>query len=459
MVLIAVFGIELTTAFVCVPAAGAQIRHGDRIVTVVNHAAPNVRTEPLISPETLLGKVARGTQMKLQAKEGAWYRVTHPSGRTAYLFEDYGEPGIARDLVEITVANARIRESASTAARQVDLASRGTLLPLMWKQSDWFRVKLASGRDGWVRNDLAVLRPLSPPEPESAADEAIEETEPAEKIDHYVQGRAFLNDGDIEQAISSFRQAVAEDPDRSDAHFELALLLKNTGKAEESIEHFRAAGNGLRPRPEARFYLEELLVTADDSSGSEPAEAPAKDEPRWIDRLPDGSTLLLPALAVGSLLFLAAMGFVYRRRRTNASGKPMYRRKKSEAGFDSVLKYAVEKRPLLRAVEEAERKRAEMDLALKQQLEAFQKETNSGTPRLPGLESTEKLLKRVEDLRQTILNQDERVKVYAELVVLQNEKLEALDEEIESLKKLIRLDYADTASRAKKTPPSGKEPS
>ena len=137
----------------------------------------------------------------------------------------------------------------------------------------------------------------------------------------------------------------------------------------------------------------------------------------------------------------------------------MYRRKKSEAGFDSVLKYAVEKRPLLRAVEEAERKRAEMDLALKQQLEAFQKETNSGTPRLPGLESTEKLLKRVEDLRQTILNQDERVKVYAELVVLQNEKLEALDEEIESLKKLIRLDYADTASRAKKTPPSGKEPS
>ena len=120
-----------------------------------------------------------------------------------------------------------------------------------------------------------------------------------------------------------------------------------------------------------------------------------------------------------------------------------------------MLKYAVEKRPLLRAVEEAERKRAELDEALSQQFQAVGSDTESG-PQLPEVASTEALLKRVEDLRSTIVSQEERAQVYAELVVLQNQKIQALDDEIEALKKLIQMDYKETADGGKPRPAKGK---
>ena len=97
-----------------VTLAWGQIRHGDRIVTVVGHASPNIRSAPRTGSETLLGTIPRGTQMKLLVKEGAWFKVLHPDGRTAYLHERYGEQGIARDLVEVTASNANVRRNAST---------------------------------------------------------------------------------------------------------------------------------------------------------------------------------------------------------------------------------------------------------------------------------------------------------------------------------------------------------
>ena len=106
-----------------------------------------------------------------------------------------------------------------------------------------------------------------------------------------------------------------------------------------------------------------------------------------------------------------------------------------------MLKYAVEKRPLLRAIEEAERKQAKMDEELRQRFDALEREGGEGPLKLPSGESAEALIKKVENLRQTILSQEERAHIYSDLVVLQNEKIEALDGEVEALKKLIQINY------------------
>ena len=116
-----------------------------------------------------------------------------------------------------------------------------------------------------------------------------------------------------------------------------------------------------------------------------------------------------------------------------------------------MLKYAVEKRPLIREIEEAEKKLAEMDEALRKRVDTFGSVGDDGRPALPSGESAEALLAKVEGLRKTILNQEERSRIYADLVYLQNEKIQALDEEIEALKKLIKLDYAEE-KLAKKAP-------
>ena len=124
-----------------------------------------------------------------------------------------------------------------------------------------------------------------------------------------------------------------------------------------------------------------------------------------------------------------------------------------------MLKYAVDKRPVIREIEEAEKKLREMDEALTKSFASFQETDEDGRPRLPPGQSAERLLKRVDGLRKTILNQEERARIYSDLVVLQNEKIGAMDDEIDALKKLIQLDYRDTKGGAKKaSPPPQKAP-
>ena len=111
---------------------------------------------------------------------------------------------------------------------------------------------------------------------------------------------------------------------------------------------------------------------------------------------------------------------------------------------------------MIREIEEAEKKLTEMDQALNKRFATFQEKDEEGRQRLPPGESPERLLKRIDSVRKTVLNQEERARVYADLVSLQNEKIAALDDEIEALKKLIQLDYQDPKSggvKSKKAAP------
>jgi hypothetical protein len=148
---------------------------------------------------------------------------------------------------------------------------------------------------------------------------------------------------------------------------------------------------------------------------------------------------------------------LYRRRRIGVPS-PSFRRRKADGGFDDVLKYAVEKRPVIREIEEAEKKLSEMDAALNKRFATFKEKDESGRPRLPPGEGAERLIKRVDTLRQTILNQEERARIYSDLVVLQNEKITALDDEIDALKKLVQLDYRDTKNASRPSAQKPKKP-
>jgi len=457
-------------------AAEAQLRHGDRAVTVVNTPEVNVRSEPRVGTGTLMAKIRRGTQMKLLSKRGVWYQVLLPDGREAFVHANYAEEGIARDLLEVRASSGRVRERP-TAARGSDViqaVKRGDMLSLVREQNGWYLSILPSGKRGWIRGDLVIRRPVGPPAeaPAPPPEEPPPPPRPAAQppkasppsLDPYRRGLAHVKQRQVEEAMAAFREALVANPKDGSAHFELAKLLKAGGDREGAIEHFRNALKGDRPSPTAKFHLEELLAQASESAGA-PGEQDVAPEPggeeggaALSDRLIDSAAYILPALAAASLLFLAAMGLIYRRRRALRREQPAYRRRRPDAGFDAVLKYAVEKRPLLRAIEEAEQRRTELDEALGQRFDAFSDEVPA-SGRLPSVESAESLIKKVEDLRQTIMDQEERAQIYADLVVLQNEKLDALDEEVAALKKLIQIEYRDARKRGQKrggeSPPSG----
>ena len=447
----------LAAALLLPGVAQGQLRQGDPIVTVVNHAAPNVRSAPRVSSETLIGTVARGTQLKRIGREGRWHQVVLLDGRSAWLHEMYAEEGTARDLLEVRPANVNVRRNPSTRSERTGTVKRGEILRLDQKRGNWYRAILASGKKGWIREDMVTLRPLAPKEAsrEPAPQPEAPPKAPAPPVDPYQRGMDLAAEKRFDEAAKSFEEALKADPNDGAAHFELAKLQRERGDEREALDHFRKALRGKRRRPEAQLYIEAILRSEEDSvtvaeAGADTAGV--QEGAAWLDTVLASATYLLPAIALGSLVFLIVLGVIYRRRRSSRVERPVYKRRKADGGFESVLKYAVEKRPLQRKIEEAEQKRAEMDEALQRRFDAFGEELEGGRPKLPTIESTETLMKRVEGLRQTILNQEERAQIYADMVVLQNEKIAALDEEIQALKKLIQLDYRD---RPKETKPAG----
>ena len=443
-------------------SARAQLRHGDPLVTVVNTDSVNVRSFPMYKKDgknTLIMRISRGTQMKRLEKRGDWYHVILPNGREAWVHGRYTEEGTARDLLEVRVSQGRVRRSSTTASAEVATVKRGDLLPLARKRNGWYLAILPGGRQGWIREDLVIQRPIGPPaeqpvsppastppsSPEPAETPPPKEEKPQPPVDYYQRGLDYVGERRTEKAIEAFEKALELRPDDGTAHFELAKLLKERGDPSGALGHFRKALKGDRPRPEAKFHIDAILKAEADSNT--PADGAVPDtlggEPGGgsMDLFLENAVYFLPALAIGSFVFLIVLGLVYRRRRASRTEKPAYRRRKPDAGFDSVLKYAVEKRPLLRAIEEAERKQEKMDEELRQRFDALEKEGGEGPLKLPAGESSEALIRKVENLRQTILNQEERAQIYSDLVVLQNEKIEALDGEVEALKKLIQINY------------------
>ena len=443
----------------------AQLRHGDEVVTVTGARRVRLRTAPAFEKDgadTFIRWVAKGSQFKRLAKEGSWWKVKLPDGGEAYISARYVREEVARDRLRVIPTRVNIRKNPSTAAEKIGTARRNDELLLVRERNNWFFAILPDGkRRGWIRSDMVDRKSIGPdkaPTPAAVAPPAASKPEPEPKAtppasqeDPYQKGVDLALEGKTEGAIAALKKAAEMRPNDGAVHFELAKVLQAAGEEEDVLRHFRAAMRGRPAKPEARFFVEAILEARADTTEAPPPVDVGSPEVSWMDALLEGSGYLLPGLAAGSLLFLIVLGLVYRRRRSNQEQSPVYRRRKPDAGFDSVLKYAVEKRPLLRAVEEAERKRAELDEALSQQFETFGKEAGAG-PQLPEVASTEALLKRVEDLRQTIVGQEERAQVYSELVVLQNQKIQALDDEIDALKRLIKLDYSEAPKGGKPKP-------
>lgn len=434
-----------------------QLSHGDPAIRVVGSDQVNVRSEPRVGEETFVAQVARGTLLKRLEKRGDWYQVQLSDGRSVWIFARYAEEVIARDLLEVLPREVNVRGNASTAGRVVATAKQGDMLPMVRERNGWYFVGMPDGKQGWVREDMVARRPLSVPELPPVAPEVKPEPSVQPEVPSpeglYQQGKDLLVENRVDEAIAAFKQAAAARPSDGALHLELAKLLRQQGQEDEALGHFRQAQRS--GRDEAKFFVDEILKARADAASEKPpavdqpqvAAVAAEEEEKAEGWWPwDQTALVLPAAAIGAVVFLLILGLMfYRRRQRLRPEKPAYRRRKQDAGFDSVLKYAVEKRPLLRAIEEAERKRLELDETLQQRLSVFEGQDG----KLPTGISSEALLKKVEDLRHVILNQEERAQIYSDLIVLQNEKLTALDEEIEALKKLIQIDYREGGAGGK----------
>ena len=458
--------------------APAALRHLDQAVVVSGTPGGTVRMRTIPVARSggtwgmgaILGRAKEGQTFKFLEKrefgnQGIWVCLEREDGTEAWVSGRYLDQTIARDRLVVRPNTVNVRNRASRNSDKIGAVRKGDVLGRVRKQDNWYLAVLPDGeKRGWIREDMVRLEALAPEEQPAKVEEAPEPEKP--KVDYRDVAQEAVDAGKTDEAIAAYRKALEEEPNNGVLHFELGKLLDKAGKPEQAIPHLRKAIKGRPARPEAEFTLKKLLAERKQAAAG---AAPASEEPLdpeedveadspILEILADNAIYILPVTAIGSLAFIAVLGLLYRRRRMSAT-RPSFRRRKPDGGFDDVLKYAVEKRPVIREIEEAEKKLREMDEALTKRFASFQETDEDGRPRLPPGESAERLLKRVDGLRKTILNQEERARIYSDLVVLQNEKIGAMDDEIDALKKLIQLDYRDTKGGAKKaSPPPKKAP-
>ncbi|MEE2752879.1 MAG: SH3 domain-containing protein [Candidatus Latescibacterota bacterium] len=394
-----------------------------------------------------------------------WVRVDLREGKEAWISGRYLDQTIARDQLIVRPANVNIRNRASRNSDKIGLVKKGDILGRVRKQDRWYLAVLPDGKKrGWIREDMVRLEALAPekaPEEKepAQAEPAPEQEKPA--VDHRAVAQRAVDAGKTDEAIVAYRKALEKEPTNGILHFELGKILDKAGKPEQAIPHLRQAIEGRPARPEAEFTLKRILkdreavgqalvVAGETLENANPVDGESEVGSPVLEVVAENAVYILPAAAIGSMAFIVVLAVLYRRRRIGVSS-PSFRRRKADGGFDDVLKYAVEKRPVIRKIEEAEKKLSEMDAALNKRFATFKETDESGRPRLPPGESAERLIKRVDALRQTILNQEERARIYSDLVVLQNEKITALDDEIDALKKLVQLDYRDTRDASMST--------
>jgi tetratricopeptide (TPR) repeat protein len=429
-------------------ALSQPVKHGDEIVEIIGADEVNVRAERGTEGE-LLTKVRRGDQLKRLGSEEGWYKVALPDGREGWVSSRYVRPDVAREVLIVTSAAIKLRRNPSVGASEVTRARQGDELRFLSERNNWYFVLTSDGQKAWVHKDFVTFRSKGTGTGAGQGAQASEE-EVTPKPDRYQEGMDLLKVGNEDRALETFQALLNDVPNHGGAHYEIGRILKSRGRTAEALDHFQKALTGDPKHPEAQFHIEEIRRS---KGAAASAAGPESQKKGSIGLLEDETVqLLMWGGGLAALIFVMILFYVYRRRRRALVGGGVAAPHRRDRGFEATLREAVEKRPLLRVIEEAEKKQEETEEQIRQRLEAF-----GGVPveagaslGLPEAEPVQTLMKKVEEIQQVIVEQEERARMYTDLIRLQNDKIEALSDEIEALKRLIQLKSSQLESQREK---------
>jgi Tfp pilus assembly protein PilF len=76
---------------------------------------------------------------------------------------------------------------------------------------------------------------------------------------HYTLGVIYWQQGKLDEAVTTFRQAIAVNPNFAEAHYTLGTVLQQKGETESAISEFREAIKLAPKNPEIRNTLGNAL--------------------------------------------------------------------------------------------------------------------------------------------------------------------------------------------------------
>jgi tetratricopeptide (TPR) repeat protein/SH3-like domain-containing protein len=434
----------------------------------INRAQVNVRADATVQS----GRIAvlkEGDEVERIDSKNEWLHVRMSDGLDGWVHS-----ALVQERLTVEGRGVRIRAAASTSAPAVTMVPKGTELTKLRQQGNWLEVSLPNGKSGWIWKKLVrekvvayeVARDASsptekprakpsepePPPPAAPVTPVVEEPAVV-RANPYAEGLKFEEKGDYRSALGKFEDVLTEDPNNVSALAHVATAYKQLGAYDEAVENLNLARDKSSGRRDILLELGEVyrLKGITDSTRKyqalfrgeswipEPKIVQKKDTPQ---PQPEEDTTWI-YLGIGAVaLALVALSAVLLRRPRKPKARSAAKKaavKESSEGFSRKLEESTA--PAASRITPGSE--SEIDHRIKEKWD----ELKQGNEMLAGAASTasnregsendhlDQLVGHLDVLRQAMEMQDERAQTYADLVRLQNMKIEAMIDEIRLLRR------------------------
>ena len=420
-------------------------------VIEVDRPEVNIRADATVQ-SVRIAVLDEGKRVERVAQKDEWNQIRLPDGRLGWLHGN-----LVREIWTVTGERVRVRTAGSTEAPTAAIVEQGSELALIGRAGRWLEVEMLSGERGWIWKEL--VKPLdfigtndgeaSKNEAQIVAvasedtvvqnDEAtVSNSLPEGSIlNPYAEGLQRFGDGDYAGALAAFEQVLADDPGHIRALLHAARAHRELGQYDAGIEKlYRAAGQGEGHRELAKMYR---AIGVSDSAAKYNALArgvvwtQVADEDVEITQKEGPEVWVWSVLAgVAAVICLGLIFFVRGLRRkkqgiVDETPRSKFARAVEKARPQDISKGSGEEKTLERQIEE---KRS----ALRASAAAFAPPSEQANEDV----LMDGLLGQVDTFRQALEAQDERAKMYAELVRMQTQKIEILEQELQLLRRRKR---------------------
>lgn len=416
----------------------------------------NIRADATVqSPRVAV--LTQDVEVEALGRKDEWFRIRLPDGGEGWIHSR-----LVREMVVVIGEGVRLRQAGSTSAPTVATATKGEELGKVGQRGNWFEIALGDGERGWIWRELVQIKTMTSVVTEAnepAEAEEIREAEtpdlsepileendvpsPAIRRNIYAEGLQHAAAGEHKEALDLFNDVLDTKPDHLDALIHAARAHKQLGAYDLALDRLYQAmrlGEGRRdifvtlaevyrlggvPDSSAKYLA---LFRGEKWEQAQVVKSQAKPEQK--DEMVPGAWWIYGAGGLGALVLLAT-GLLGLRLKRARSASPS----KEPAAKRSKGKFAKQMSQSRQPAPRGGGEEAELEHQIQQKRADLQQSSAAflGADVLGGNEDAhmEQVLGQVETLRGALEAQDERATIYADIVRLQQAKIEALERELE----------------------------
>ena len=457
-------------------------------VVAVDRQQVNIRADAT-TQSSRLTVLRRGEQVEELRRHGQWIQIRMLEGDIGWVHAD-----LVQERFLVVGNGVRVRSGASTDADAVTMLYDGQELGKLSQQGSWMNVVLSDGRSGWVHERFArrktgedvraalpsvaaatpsaaaigedtpvepVERPPETPVTTAAAEppDAVEVELQQEMLrDPYAEGLQREAANDYGAALERFEEVLAGAPDHLNALFHAAQAHTRMGQYDEAlVKLYRALdrSGGRRDiyltlgevyrrqsKLDSAHKYETLFAGGDVVVDMDVPLDPVAIQPEPVDTgIPDELPWLLLAIAGSGFAVVVALVAWIRLRDSGTKDKASAKAARKDTPKPDKFARALESQA--DDVSQGKASAGEEE-ALDRQIDDKWRELRESAQLFNPVDSgqgddeggnLDRILDNVETLRKALDMQDDRARIYAEIVRLQNMKIEAMGEEVRLLRR------------------------